>query len=96
MNIFLDASSLFKLYHKEIGSEIIDQIFIDNKISGIFLSEIAKVEFASTVWKKVRVQEISELQAKAKNELFEADFAKYTFIQIDNSITNQARNLITK
>lgn len=96
MNIFLDTSSLFKLYHEEPGTETIDNIFIDNKIIGIFLSEIAKVEFASTIWKKVRLGEINESQAIAKMKLFEADFPKYTFVQIDSSITNHARNLITK
>jgi uncharacterized protein len=56
MKIFLDTSSLFKLYHKEDGTEIIEQVFNDNKITAVFLSEIAKIEFASTVWKKVRMQ----------------------------------------
>ncbi len=96
MNIFLDTSSLFKLYHKEVGTESIDGVFANHNISEIFLSEIAKIEFTSTVWKKVRVQEISEMQAKEKIKLFEADFDKYTFVQIDNDITFNARNLITK
>lgn len=96
MNLFLDTSSLFKLYHKEPGTEVIDKIFVDNIISEVFLSEIAKVEFASTVWKKLRVLEIDELQAKAKIELFEADYAKYTFIQIDYTIIGQATNLIAQ
>ena len=96
MKIFLDTSSLFKLYHRENDTDIIERIFTGNNVTIVFLSEIAKIEFASTVWKKVRLQEISELQAQTIMKLFETDFDKYTFIQIDSIITEQARSLITK
>lgn len=96
MKIFLDTSSLFNLYHKEFDTEIIEDIFNKNNVTGVFLSEIAKIEFASTVWKKVRLQHITLLQAQTLLELFEADFDKYTFIQIDNIITEHSRSLITK
>lgn len=96
MNLFLDTSSLFKLYHKETGTEIVDQIFIDNSIATIFLSEVASIEFSSTVWKKVRTLEISETQALAMIKLFEADFAIYTFVQVDKEIIRLARELLAK
>lgn len=52
MKVFLDTSSLFKLYHQEADSNIIESIFTDYKVTDVFLSEISKIEFASTVWKK--------------------------------------------
>jgi PIN domain nuclease of toxin-antitoxin system len=54
MKIFLDTSSLFKLYHQETGTQELEKIFELAKITHIFLSEITKLEFSSTVWKKVR------------------------------------------
>lgn len=51
MKIFLDTSSLFKLYHKETGTTELEDIFSTEKITTVYLSEIAKIEFASTVWK---------------------------------------------
>ncbi len=51
MKIFLDTSSLFKLYKKEIGSEEIEKIILDNNLTGVFLSEITKLEFLSAVFK---------------------------------------------
>ncbi len=96
MKIFLDTSSLFKLYHKESDTDIIERVFADHNITTIYLSEIAKIEFASTIWKKVRVKELTESQAKAILDLFEQDFGKYTFIPSDAIINEQARNLITK
>lgn len=96
MKLFLDTSSLFKLYHQEVDSGVTEAVFTLNIVSVIFLSDLTKVEFESTVWKKVRTQDITELQAKTLLESFESDFGKYSFVQIDNIIIEQARNLLAK
>ena len=38
MNIFLDTSSLFKLYHKENGTEELQQLFVNKQVDGIFIA----------------------------------------------------------
>lgn len=86
MKIFLDTSSLFKLYHQETGTEELENVFLKSKITHIYLSEISKVEFTSTVWKKVRTKEISSDQAKLSIEFFESDFEKYNFITANSLI----------
>jgi len=96
MKIFLDTSSLFKLYHQETGTEELEKIFEQEQITYIFLSEVTKLEFSSTVWKKVRTKEILESEALETIKLFESDFDKFTFITTDSLIIEQARNLITK
>ena len=52
MKIFLDTSSLVKLYHQEAETNEIEKIFNTQKLTHIFLSEISKIEFASAIWKK--------------------------------------------
>ena len=96
MKIFLDTSALFKLYHQETGTEELESVFLKSKITHIYLSEISKVEFTSTIWKKVRTKEISSDQAKITAELFESDFEKYNFISTDSLIIEQAKNITTK
>lgn len=96
MKIFLDTSSLFKLYHREADTEELEHFFLSVKITNIFLSEISKIEFASTVWKKVRTKEITELEALTTLGLFESDFEKYIFIAADSFVIEQARHLISK
>lgn len=96
MKIFLDTSSLFKLYHEEEGTEELEIVFSQEKITDIFLSEIAKVEFTSTIWKKVRTKEITVEQAEVTLELFANDFAKYNFVTTNSLILERARNLTTK
>ncbi len=53
MKIFLDTSSLFKLYHREADTAELEDTLSKFAITSIYLSEITKVEFTSTVWKKV-------------------------------------------
>jgi len=96
MKIFLDTSSLFKLYHQETGTEELESSFQKFKITHIYLSEISKVEFTSTIWKKVRTKEISFDQANLTSSLFESDFEKYNFISTDSLILEQSRNLTNK
>lgn len=96
MKIFLDTLSLFKLYHQESGTEELENVFINTKITHIYLSELSKVEFTSTIWKKVRTKEITAEQAKITLTHFENDFEKYNFITTDSLLLEQARNLITK
>jgi len=96
MKLFLDTSSLFKLYHQETGTVELENIFIQEKVTQIFLSEITKIEFASTVWKKVRTREITPEQAELTLALFEVDFVKYSFIATDSLLVEYARKLTTK
>ena len=49
MKIFLDTSYLFKLYHREIDTVLIEQIFSQVTVTIVYLSEITKVEFTSSV-----------------------------------------------
>ncbi|GGN05779.1 hypothetical protein GCM10010967_46240 [Dyadobacter beijingensis] len=59
MRIFLDTSSLIKLYHEEQDSEFFKQLIIENPVSSIFLSELARVELLSALWKKQRTGELT-------------------------------------
>ncbi len=96
MNIFLDTSSLFKLYHKEPGTEIIDDVFATSIIGHVFLSEITKIEYVSAVWKKVRIREISASEAETKVTRFKSDYTKYVFLGLDDAIVNRALDMMAK
>ncbi|MVN21952.1 type II toxin-antitoxin system VapC family toxin [Mucilaginibacter arboris] len=94
--VFLDTSSLVKLYHREDDTAIVETIFKEFAVKTVFLSELTKIEFTSTIWKKVRVQQIGELTAKEIIVNFESDISKFTFIPIHTAIVEQARNLINR
>ncbi len=73
MNVFFDTSSLFKLYHKEDGTEELLNLFATKSIEKIFIAEITIIEFSSAVWKKCRKKEIDIDTASLLIERFNSD-----------------------
>ena len=94
MKVFLDTSSLIKLYHKENGTKELQSLFLESKILQIFLSELTKVEFASTIWKKIRTKEVSLDNGIMILNLFQEDLSNYHFIMVDGLLIEQARMLM--
>jgi uncharacterized protein len=96
MKIFLDTSSLIKLYHGEVGTDVLDKIFEDNVVEVIFLSDITKVEFSSAIWKKVRTKDLTSDEATGIIDSFCDDYNKFTFVDVDSELISIAKNLISK
>lgn len=94
MKIYLDTSSLFKLYQKEADSVTFDELFINSRISDIFISEIAKIEFVSALYKKVRMKETRLEDAKKAIELFDNDIKKYFIVPLESNLIIKAKQLI--
>lgn len=96
MKIFLDTSSLFKLYHKESGTQELMDFFNKNTIEGIFLAELTEIEFSSVIWKKCRKKEINEKVALMLIEAFEKDTKNFNIVSESNEIRQLAKNMIRK
>jgi predicted nucleic acid-binding protein len=94
MNIFLDTSSLFKLYFQENGSAELDQLFEAHSIEQVYLSGLAGTEFRSIVWRKVRMNELTLQDATALLDAFDEDYATYTVVAIDESLLELSRQLL--
>ncbi len=92
MIVYLDTSALVKLYHQEAGSEEVENILIE--VEEIYLSEIAKLEFKSAIWKKVRTGEVDEENALIAIDSFQNDFDKYAWIAIKPDIIASAQELL--
>ena len=95
MNIFLDTSSLLKLYHNESGTDELIAILSKN-IESIYLSELAILEFRSAIWKKNRVGEIDTDTANVIITCFQQDYAKFQWVLINNEVIQQAQLLLMK
>lgn len=95
MVIFLDTSSLVKLYYKEADSEAFVQSIL-SKASALYLCELSKVEFTSASWKKVRIGDIDQATCEAVLALFEKDFTNYHWIPLDHLLVEKARQIFQK
>lgn len=96
MNVFFDTSSLFKLYHREVGTDELMDFFNRHKINAIYLAEITRIEFSSVVWKKCRKGEINEKLSIKLLEKFEIDSKKFTFVPDSWELKKLAKILIAK
>lgn len=94
MNIFLDTSALLKLYHKETNTDKLFEFLYNNEIEQIFLSDLAKIEFTSAIWKKIRMKDITEDEGKELIEFFYKDVSKYNWIKLTNNIIQNATEYI--
>jgi len=94
MVIFLDTSTLVKLYFKEPDSdELVNAV---SQANDIFLFEIAKVEFTSAIWKKVRTGDMDQETAMQVISCFENDYDTFSWIFADSAIVDIAKHLFQK
>jgi predicted nucleic acid-binding protein len=56
---FLDTSAVVKLYHQELGSEVVEEWARDLSLE-LWISELTRAEFHSVFVRKVREGELSE------------------------------------
>lgn len=93
MNAFLDTSALLKLYHREDGTERIE-LWLEENAENIFVSELAKLEFRSAIWKKVRMNEFDSHTGESVIACFENDYDFYDWIKLDEKILQSASDLL--
>jgi predicted nucleic acid-binding protein len=62
----------------------------------MYLSEIAKIEFLSAIWKKIRQREITEEVGNAVIFCFEEDFNKFQWLKLSSDIIKRASELLKK
>lgn len=95
MKVFLDSSALVKLYHEESESQMMQET-LSQSAESLILSEIAKLEFHSAIWKKVRTGDLGEQSAVSVISFFQDDYPNYQWINIDSKIIDHASRLLMK
>ncbi len=53
MILFFDTSALVKVFHEEKGSEVVTSL-IKAKDNEVWISELARIEFLSAIFRRVR------------------------------------------
>jgi len=95
VNIFLDTSSLLKLYHFEDGTTQLINLLQSSPNHHILISELALVEIYSAVYKKVRTSELDDDKAEQFLGLFQQDATKFDIITINSQLIKDAQQLLT-
>jgi predicted nucleic acid-binding protein len=93
---YFDTSALVKLYHDEEGSKKAISLFEEQDVQ-IYLSQIAIVEFSSSLYRKYRNREISEEKDVLQSvRRFEIDIQYENTILLDSNTVLEARDYIIK
>lgn len=95
MSYYLDTSALVKVYHTEVGSATVQALY--HGTDELVVSELAKVEYLSTIHRKYREHEISHEVLLALIAKFEADVQqRYSLVHFSLLVIDEAWALLRK
>jgi len=96
MKYYFDTSSIVKIYHREEGTETVLNIYKSH--DEITISELSKIEFISTIYRKYREHEISHETLTTVIQKFEDDVKiRYDeVLKFSSLVIDEAWNLICR
>lgn len=96
MELFVDTSALVKLYYPEIDSDRVEEKILEAK--RVYLCELAAVEFASALSKKVRMGELDKKDVHLIWNSFSSDLksAQFQIISLFEEDYSKSAELILK
>jgi len=74
MNLFFDTSALVKFFHEEKGSETVTNLIL-SKDNEIWISELARIEFLSAIFRRFRSKEVDDEQRKRLWQAFKSNLS---------------------
>ncbi|MDH7577609.1 MAG: type II toxin-antitoxin system VapC family toxin [Bacillota bacterium] len=93
MNIFFDTSALIKFFHEEPGTEKVTDL-INNPGNNIFVSDLARLEFISALYRRYRNNEIDEQSLNEAISGFDEEYSSFHVEPLGNMVLQEAENLI--
>jgi len=95
VTFYFDTSALVKLFHEEEGSETVMRI-INSNDSEIWISELARIEFLSAVFRRYRNKEIGDQELKVAIDGFEEQLNSFSVEPLGQAIVREAESLPKK
>jgi len=95
MILFFDTSALVKVFHEEKGSEVVTPL-IKAKDNEVWVSELARIEFLSAIFRRVRNREISDEQLNEAVIGFEEQLYFFNVEPLGQAILREAELLLKK
>ncbi|MCF8308794.1 MAG: type II toxin-antitoxin system VapC family toxin [Bacteroidales bacterium] len=95
MNLFFDTSALVKIFSNESGSGEAKEL-VDSSENQIWVSELAKVELISALFKKYRSREISNDQLENSIKFLENQIDEFSIVSLASDNVDEAATLLKK
>ena len=95
MSLFFDTSALVKLFHEEAGSaETIALLEPEDVI--VRVSALARLEFSTSIWRKIRNREIDEASGLAAVREFEEAWPTFRVEPMGAGVLEEAEALVRR
>jgi predicted nucleic acid-binding protein len=92
---FLDTSALVKIYHREEGSDYCLELYSNH--SHLIISELARVELHSAIFRKQREKQLNVKALKAVLQKFTYDCeGRYEVLQVASLVYDEACSLLSR
>lgn len=92
MNLFFDTSALVKFFHDEEGTVSVTQLITD-QTNRVWLLELAKLEFISSILRRFRSKEINEEQLVGAVREFDKELQSFHVVPLGRATVVPARRL---
>ncbi len=90
---YVDTSALVKIYHREAGTDAMLTLY--HGTDTLLISELAKIELLSTVYRKYREHSITHETLEAVIQKFEDDIdQRYELVKFSSLVIDEAWNLL--
>jgi predicted nucleic acid-binding protein len=95
MNYFFDTSALVKFFHVENGTDIVTRLIEDNT-SEIYVSDLARLEFTSALYRRYRNNALDELKLHSALVNFESQLKSFIVEPITQVVLEESLLLLKK
>jgi uncharacterized protein len=93
MKLYFDTSALVKFFHEEEGTQEVTDL-ITAKDNEVWVSELAKIEFLSALYRRVRNNEITDEQLAEAMSSFEEESASFNCEPIRHATVKEAEAVL--
>jgi len=93
MNLFFDTSALVKFFHEEEGTEAVTDLIL-NTNNQVWISELARLEFLSTVFRRFRNKELDEERLNTAVNSFENQVDRFNIEPLGHAVLEEAALLL--
>lgn len=95
MRFFLDTSALVKFFHVECGTELVTQI-VENSASEIWISELARLEFTSALYRRYRNKTLDEIRLHTAITFFDQQLTNFNIEPLNQLVLDEASLLLKR
>lgn len=95
VNLFFDTSALVKYFHIEDGSsQVIDMM--DDLANQVWVSDLARIEFISALYRKLRRGDVDERQLQDALAGFDVEWSRFNIHPLNETVVAEADKLLRK